>query len=480
MRRPWLTSPFFHRRQPAQSLLEVLIAVALMAIMLTVSFLALTGQLGEMSSNEESIEALAFAKEGLEASHLIRDRGWNELATGPHGLVAENNTWRFQDTPDTRGNLTRTITVTDVNPNERLVRSDVSWSINNRSRQTSLSTIITNWRNTVPALLSGNWQNPQSLSSIDIGSGSAATALAVRSGIVYITAQSASNNKSDLFIVDASTPSSPVMRGTLNTGEGLNAIALSGSYAFVVSTDDEAQQLQVISLSNLDSPSLVSSLALGQNDQTALSIAISGTTAYVGTESSSGGPELFVIDISTPTSPIVIGSLEVGATIKRIAIHDNRVVLATSKDSAELIVVDATIATAPVQSGSYNAAGTNNALGLYINSQDGRAYLTRQSGSATDPDVVVLDMTNPDTPSLLGTSSLTTDVNAVFAADTLAFFATSDANQEFKIVEASDPLSLAAYSGLNFPQVAVDLQFENNIIYAAVRSNDALRIITSQ
>ncbi len=71
-------------------------------------------------------------------------------------------------------------------------------------------------------------------------------------------------------------------------------------------------------------------------------------------------------------------------------------------------------------------------------------------------------------------------MNAVFAADTLAFFATSASNEEFKIVEASDPAALTPYGGLNFPQVAADLKFENNIIYAAVRSNDALRIITAQ
>ena len=155
MRRPLPTFHFLHSLQSAQSLLEVMIAIALGAILFTASFLALTAQLAEMSSSEESIAALAFAKEGLEASHLIRDRGWSEIASGSHGLVAENNVWRFQGISDAQGNLTRTITVTDVGPQERLVRSQVDWQINNRTRQVRLSTIVTNWRNAVPALLSG-------------------------------------------------------------------------------------------------------------------------------------------------------------------------------------------------------------------------------------------------------------------------------------------------------------------------------------
>lgn len=458
-----------------------MIALALMAVLFTASFLALTEQLLEMNAGRSSITALAFAKEGLEASRLIRDRSWSELTTGPHGLVAEGNTWRFQSTPDTRGNLTRTVTVTDISPNERLLRSEVTWMTNNRSRSVHLSTIATNWRNTVPALLSGDWSNPQTLSSIDIGPGSEATALAVRSGIVYVTARSSSPNKADLFIVDASDPRLPVMRGQVHTGKGLSAIAVSGSYAFVVNGDGaENNQLQVVSISDLDAPTLIHSLNLGSDSQEALSIAISGTTAYVGTESSASHPELFVIDIAAPTSPVVRGSLEVGAAVQRIAIHNERVVLATDADSAELIVVDATVATAPVRSGSYDAPGTNDALGLYINAQDNRAYLTRQSGSISSPDVIILNLTNPDIPSPLGTNLLSIDVNAVFAADTLAFFATSNPNEEFKVMEASDPLALSEYGGLNFPQVALDLRFENNLIYAAVRSNNAIRIITSQ
>ena len=72
------------------------------------------------------------------------------------------------------------------------------------------------------------------------------------------------------------------------------------------------------------------------------------------------------------------------------------------------------------------------------------------------------------------------DVDAALAADSILFLGTANSNLEFQTYINSDPTNLVYYSGLNFPQVANDIVLENNIIYVAVRSNDALRIITSQ
>lgn len=479
MKRPWLPHPFLRSLQPAQSLFEVILALALAAILFTVAFLALPGQLTEISASKDSIRALALAKEGIEASRLTRDRDWNALTAGTHGLVFMNGQWAFQGSADTQENLTRTITVSDTAANKRSVISEVTWTKNLRTHRIRLASVISNWRNSAPPLLHGNWQNPQTLSSIDLGPGNEATALAVRTGIVYLTAQASNSNKPDFFIVDASTPTAPVMRGNVNTSGGLNAVALSGSYAFVAN-QDETESLQVINVSNPNSPLLATSLNLGSSDSSARSIAIHGAYAYIGKENSSDGPEFFIVDITNPLQPVVRGSLEIGGDVRRIAVHNNRVILGTGKDDAELIIVNATSPSSPVQTTSYNPPGANDALGLYVNPQDNRAYLTRSGGSSSNPDIYLFDLTNPDTPILLGTDVLGSSVNAVFAADNLAFFGTSASSEEFKIFEASNPVLMTYYSGLNFPQVSIDLRFEDNIVYVAARSNDALRIVTSQ
>ena len=43
----------------------------------------------------------------------------------------------------------------------------------------------------------------------------------------------------------------------------------------------------------------------------------------------------------------------------------------------------------------------------------------------------------------------------------------------------SSSTSPVLHSSFNFPQVATGVDYEDNLVYVSVRSNDALRIITS-
>ncbi|GAH25486.1 unnamed protein product, partial [marine sediment metagenome] len=43
----------------------------------------------------------------------------------------------------------------------------------------------------------------------------------------------------------------------------------------------------------------------------------------------------------------------------------------------------------------------------------------------------------------------------------------------------SNPGNIELWSSFNFPQVATGIDYEDNVVYVSVRSNDALRIITS-
>lgn len=72
----------------------------------------------------------------------------------------------------------------------------------------------------------------------------------------------------------------------------------------------------------------------------------------------------------------------------------------------------------------------------------------------------------------------TAKVNGVRVSGRFAFLATEDSNEEFQVLDISNPASIPApVSTYNFPQEATGVDFENNIIYSSVRSNDGLRII---
>lgn len=466
-----------------QSLIEIIISIGLFALAIGGAFLLLGNQLSNLQMIRNSITATTKAEEGLEGARLIRDRDWNELGAGAHGLAFISNTWQFQGNSDVEGGFTRTVTVSDISSNERLISSSTNWTSLFLPQTFTLTSVLTNWRNLVPLLLSGNWRNPQTIGSIDLGPGNSATSLAVRNSFVYITATASDSGKKDFYIINATDGANPVISGSVNTGEGLNSVAISGNYAYVAHDDDD-NQFQIINISNPSTPSLRSQLEMpSPNDEEGLAIAVAGQYAYLGTKRSPGGPEFFVIDTTNPSNPQVVGTLEISDDINDVFVFENRVFLATSKDTQEFIIINATSPTTPVQVTAVDLPGTNeNGRGLYINSQDNRAYLARTFGNnvTANHEIAIIDVTNPDIPTVLGTKNFPADVISVFAADNLAFFGTSNANEEFQIFDATNPMNMSYYAGLNFPQIATDLAFENNIIYVAVRSNDALRIITSQ
>ncbi len=466
-------------KQRGQSLAEILIAIGIFVIAVGATLAFIRSQIVHRDLAQSTLRALGRAEEGLEAARTIRDRDWTELAVGLHGLSLSSDTWTFQGTSDTSLGITRVVTVTDRVPNERLVTSTVTWSpTTGRSRVLTLTSILSNWRNISAPLLSGNWQDPQSLGSVDIGPGNAATGLAVRSRIVYLTAKASDRKKNDFYIINATDGQNPFIVGRIDTGRGLNAVAVSGSYAYVAQ-DATSNQLQIINVANPALPILVKSFSVAGNG-TGISVGITGTTVLLGTPPTTN-PELFLVDVSDPVNPRIVGSYEVGAGVNDIFISGSYAFLATTHDDRELMILDITDPGTPLRIGAVNLTGEDDARGIYVNSQDSWAHVVRENDGShpTHSELAVIDVMDPTVPTILGSFKFSEDINTVVAADNLSFIGTSFASEEFQIYEVSDPSAITYWSGLNFPQIANDMALEDNMIYVAVRSNDALRIITS-
>ncbi|MEK7116300.1 MAG: hypothetical protein AAB879_02815 [Patescibacteria group bacterium] len=468
------------QRHNGASLLEVLVAIGVFATVAITSFLLLTSELQFLPSSRSALQAVELAEEGLEASRAIRDLEWSALATGTHGLVFTNSAWGFQATSDTMDGFTRQLTVTERSTNERSVESTVRWTgMLGRAQSFTLTTTLSNWRNLIPRRLFGNWQNPQTLGTIDLGPGNQGRSIAVRDGYVYMAASAENESRSDFFVIDATSGTHPIMRGSINTGPGLVSIALNGAFAYVAN-DAGTAQLQTINIANVGAPAFINSFRLGSNTEEGTAVAASGTIVYAATEKDAG-PEFFVVNVANPTAPTVLGSLKIGETVNDIILRGNFAYLATASSTCEFLIVDLSDAPNPRIRACANLPGTNAALSVYVNDQDNRAYVVRKLSTGTNtPELAIFDISNPPTSILLGTLEFSADIRSVFAADSLAFLGTSLSNQEFQIYDVTTPATPTPYGGLNFPQVANDLAFENNVIYVAVRSNDALRIITSQ
>jgi len=244
-----------------------------------------------------------------------------------------------------------------------------------------------------------------------------------------------------------------------------------------VANQSDDNQLQIIDIS-LSTPALITAFDIVAADE-GITVCYLNDTVYVGTAKSSSGTEFHIIDVTDRNAPLFVGDLEIGDDVNGIFVKGDIAYLATG-DSDELIIVNITNPANPSISSGFAAAG---------DSEDGKTvylvgdtlYLGRlQGGRHTDHhEFHVIDVSDPLTPINLGSIDLQADLSDIRVRNNLIFMATSDPNNEFQIWDISDPSNMTLFASFNFPQDATGIDYEDNIVYVSVRSNDALRIITS-
>jgi len=129
-------------------MIEIVVAIGILAISIpaAMSMLLASGRSsGEMLSE---LRAASLAEEGIQASISIRDRGWNNLTVGNHGLAVQASPleWIFQGSSDASEGFSRTITVSQVDLNTRKVTSSVNWASGiGRNATVEYQTLLTDW-----------------------------------------------------------------------------------------------------------------------------------------------------------------------------------------------------------------------------------------------------------------------------------------------------------------------------------------------
>jgi Tfp pilus assembly protein PilV len=480
------------RNESGQMLVEVLVALSLFVIIITaVIIFFFNGQLATLSAGRNR-EALGIARNGIEAVRFIRDTDWINMLNGQYGLEFTEGQWRFNGTSDTTGDYTRVISITTPETNIRQIISRVSWQDDRFGQQEiEIATLLSDWQNAPPPSppggdpgdpggsgIIGDWANPRTLGSINLGPGNSATDVDVLNKIVFLSTEASTPAKPDLHIVDATDGEHPIVIADLNTGDGLNAIDVSGDYVYVANNDKDVSHLQVIDVSNINDPSMISQFWFTDAGE-AVTVFYSDDKVYVGTKKSGGGKEFHIVDVTDPYHLSLVGDLEIGEDVNGIFVKEDKAYLATS-DSDELIIVDI------IDPADLSIHST---FGVPGNSEDGKTvyivgdklYLGRLIGGkhTNHHEFHILDITDTLNPSNLGSVDLATSLNDIVVRSNLAFLATSLPNSEFQIWDISDPAAPSLFTTFNFPQVATGIDFEDNLVYVSVRSNDALRIITS-
>lgn len=463
-----------------QSLVDILIGLTLIALTLGFATILVYGGEDMLIDREQTVSARALAEEGLHAARAILAENWASTADGNYGLSFANGAWQFSGTSTVTDRFTRSITVVTTSSDLREVRSVVTWMPSPaRPRTVELTTLVSNASyveetggDTGGGSPFGDWRNPRTLGSVDLGPGNSATDLDVKQGIVYLGATASDKKKPDFFVVDATNGQNPTIRGSIDTGSGINAVDAAGAYVYAAH-DAESGQFQVIHVANPSTPTLVASTTLPIREK-ARSVFYAADRVYVGTEAGDG-EEFYVFDVANPASPQILGRYEVSATVGDIWVVGDRAYLATSANNRELLVLDVGNPNAITLAGAYDAAGTFDGQSVFA---AGRlVYLGLAGGTQS---FLILDAGALPAITLIGSADLGgAAVNDLYVSPPLAFLGTSSSNQEFQIWNIANASSPAFWSSYNFPQVATGVDYEQNLVYVSVRSNDALRIITS-
>jgi type II secretory pathway pseudopilin PulG len=98
-----------------QSLVELLLAVALASVMLPALLTGLVASRQGRVQQEQRVKAVQLLQETQEAMRSIREKGWTYLTTnGTYHPIISGSSWSLASGSDVSGDYTRQIVITDV------------------------------------------------------------------------------------------------------------------------------------------------------------------------------------------------------------------------------------------------------------------------------------------------------------------------------------------------------------------------------
>lgn len=497
-------------RQAGQTLVEVLVAMGIAAIMLPALATALVASREGRAMQSQQLEARALLREADEAVRSVRERGWAGFAVnGTYRPVISGNGWGLAAGAETINGYTRQVVIADarrdaggalvtsggtVDPSTKRVTASVTWSApfaasvasdtylhryrDNTSWQqttqadfnagTETNTAVSNASGGEVILAAGtgapNWSSPTEIGRLNLAGNDDGQDVYVAGGYAYVADGSA------LSIITVADPAAPALTGTFTAAGAINGVYVAGNYAFLATAGDAAE-LVVVDISNKAAPSLVRNFDLaGTTDAT--SVAVDGGYAYVGklVGTAAGVNEFHVINVTTPATPVLSGALNLAGTVNAVAVSGTMAYLATAIGTAELTIVNIATRTAPVQAGVYNAAGTSVANDVAVSGTT--AYLVKAVNNA-GAEFFILDAANPAAVALTGSHEANGTLNGVSVAGTQAYLATAINGSQLRILDITTPAAPTLTANFNAGSALNDVATDGTYAFVASTANAA-------
>jgi type II secretory pathway pseudopilin PulG len=406
------------KNRSGMSLVEVIVAIGILGVGGTSVIMMLISSLRGAEAGSERAAAGLLVSQGYEAVRSIGNGSFNSLVNGTYGLDETGNIWNLVGTPDVHGLYTRRVVIADVY----------------RDGNGNIAPAGTLDIHTKKITTTVDWSFQGQAKSVE--------------AVDYFT----NWDRRDLFSDLAGDWSA----GTLTDTEVTTAE--DGEVALL------ALGVDLSFLSSYNAPG-----AANGGD-----LELVGSTAFF-VRPGSADDELVALDVSDPNNPVLMDSLNLGADGNAVAISGNYAYIATSSNYAEMLVVDiSNPANLVLQAGLDLIDLPGNADALDVSVVGDRAYLTRTISAAND--FVVVDITDPHYPVMLGSYMVGKNVYSVEVDGNYAFLATGTNNsREFFAMNISNPASITLASSIGFPgsQDAFEVVLDRTNHRAFVGRNNA-------
>jgi hypothetical protein len=261
------------------------------------------------------------------------------------------------------------------------------------------------------------------------------------------------NSNSSLFLEATYTPTwltfsnpNPVLKGSYDMSS-VEEIALFENYAYVTNDDG----LLIIDISNPKNPTFKGSY---NTPDTAQNVAISDNYAYI----TNGESGLQILDISDPKNPTFKSSYDTPDYAQGVVFFENYAYVADRGENytSGLQIIDVSNPKNPTFKGSYNTP--DDAFGVVVSGN--YAYVADFPSG-----LQIIEITDPTNPTFKGSYNTPGQAFGVVLSDNYAYVVDGDSG--LQIIDISDPINPTFKSSYGTHGIALAVTLSGNYAYVA-------------